>query len=201
MLVYPAERKNAISANALLKTLEEPSGDTRFVLASEAAHQLLPTIRSRCIAHTMQWPPVADSLALLQTMGMSGADAATLLQASGGRPEDALLFAQTGRDPQRWKALPRAVANGDVSIFKDWPVPQVIDALHGLCHDLMALSSGASPRFFEATDLPSKSALPDLTAWSRDLAQASRTAEHPFNAGLMMEDLVNRAQIALKSRR
>jgi DNA polymerase-3 subunit delta' len=198
VLVYPAERMNPISANALLKTLEEPSGDTRFVLASEAAHQLLPTIRSRCIAHTMLWPEVADSLAWLQTMGMSGADAATLLQASGGRPEDAMLFAQTGRDPQRWKAIPRAVASGDVSIFKDWPVPQVIDALHRLCHDLMALSCGASPRFFEVTDLPAKSALADLSAWSRDLAQSSRTAEHPFNAGLMMEDLVNRAQTALK---
>jgi DNA polymerase-3 subunit delta' len=40
----------------LLKTLEEPPGDVRFVLASEAAHQLLPTIRSRCLSHTMRWP-------------------------------------------------------------------------------------------------------------------------------------------------
>ncbi len=56
VLVYPAERMNAIAANALLKTLEEPAGDLRFVLASEAAHQLLPTIRSRCLGHTMIWP-------------------------------------------------------------------------------------------------------------------------------------------------
>ena len=48
VLVYPAERMNTITANALLKTLEEPVGDVRFVLASEAAWQLLPTIRSRC---------------------------------------------------------------------------------------------------------------------------------------------------------
>ena len=48
VLVYPAERMNAITANALLKTLEEPAGDMRFVLATDAAHLLLPTIRSRC---------------------------------------------------------------------------------------------------------------------------------------------------------
>ena len=56
VMVYPAERMNHVTANALLKTLEEPPGDVRFVLASEAAHQLLPTLRSRCLVHSMAWP-------------------------------------------------------------------------------------------------------------------------------------------------
>jgi DNA polymerase-3 subunit delta' len=73
VLVYPAERMNQITANALLKTLEEPPGDVKFVLASEAAHQLLPTIRSRCIAHTMAWPTPAASLEWLQGQGVSAA--------------------------------------------------------------------------------------------------------------------------------
>lgn len=38
VLVYPAEQMNAITANALLKTLEEPPGDVRFILATEVAH-------------------------------------------------------------------------------------------------------------------------------------------------------------------
>ena len=53
VLVFPAERMNHITANTLLKTLEEPPGAVKFILATEAAHQLLPTIRSRCIGHTM----------------------------------------------------------------------------------------------------------------------------------------------------
>ncbi|MBX3271533.1 MAG: AAA family ATPase [Sandaracinaceae bacterium] len=36
------------SANALLKTLEEPRPNVHFVLASERPDRLLPTIRSRC---------------------------------------------------------------------------------------------------------------------------------------------------------
>ena len=36
------------SANALLKTLEEPRPDVHFVLLSERPDRLLPTIRSRC---------------------------------------------------------------------------------------------------------------------------------------------------------
>ncbi|MBK5206584.1 MAG: DNA polymerase III subunit delta', partial [Polaromonas sp.] len=45
VLVFPAERMNNVTANTLLKTLEEPPGAVKFILASEAAHQLLPTIR------------------------------------------------------------------------------------------------------------------------------------------------------------
>ncbi len=36
------------SANALLKTLEEPPARTHFILCTSAPDQLLPTIRSRC---------------------------------------------------------------------------------------------------------------------------------------------------------
>jgi DNA polymerase-3 subunit delta' len=38
VLIYPAERMNHITANTILKTLEEPPGDTRFLLVSEGTH-------------------------------------------------------------------------------------------------------------------------------------------------------------------
>jgi len=197
VLVYPAERMNHVTANALLKTLEEPPGDVRFVLASEAAHQLLPTIRSRCLTHAMVWPQEAAALEWLRAQGVPAADARTLLRAAGGRPEDALLFAGSGRDPKSWRGVPRAMQRGEVAPFADWSPAEVIDAQHKLCHDLLALGSGAQPRYFDAADLPAAPTLPALCAWQRELAQAARTAEHPFNAGLMLEALVSRAQTAL----
>ncbi len=200
VLVFPAERMNNVTANALLKTLEEPAGDVRFVLASEAAHLLLPTIRSRCLGHTMHWPDAAASLAWLQAQGVPDQDAPILLRAAGGRPEDALRFAASGRDPKSWSALPRAVARGEVGALKDWTPPQLIDALHKLCHDLLARQSGAAPRFFDVAELPQATSLATLSAWAQELAAASRTAEHPFNSGLMLEDLVSRAKIALNSK-
>jgi DNA polymerase-3 subunit delta' len=39
-----------------------------------------------------------------------------------------------------------------------------------------------------------------LTQWSKDLMDAARTSEHPYNAGLMFEALVARAQTALRAK-
>jgi DNA polymerase-3 subunit delta' len=199
VLVYPAERMNNITANALLKTLEEPPGDVRFVLASEAAHQLLPTIRSRCLAHTMSWPTEAEAAAWLTQQGVPGADVPGLLRAAGGRPEDALAMSRAGVDARQWAGLPKAFARGDVSAVAEWSPGRVVDALLKLCHDLMAVRSGAAPRFFQAADLPRPPAYASLAEWSRELARTQRTVEHPYNAGLLLEALVSQGRAALHS--
>jgi len=199
VLVYPAERMNAITANALLKTLEEPAGDVRFVLASEAAWQLLPTIRSRCLGYAVPWPQPQEACAWLEAQGVAAADAPALLRAAGGRPSDALRLARTGQSPKAWSLLPKAMVRGEVGALADQPPAQAIDALQKLCHDLMAVRSGAAPRFFEPADLPAPPSDRVLARWSRSLSAAARTAEHPFNAGLMLEALVSEARSALHS--
>jgi DNA polymerase-3 subunit delta' len=197
VFIYPAERMNHVTANTILKTLEEPPGETRFVLASEASHQLLPTIRSRCQTHTMLWPSEAESLAWLQELGVPNTDAALLLRAAGGRPEDALDLANNGLKAAHWASLPKAVLRGDVSAVSDATPSQAIAMLQKLCHDLLAVRTGAEPRFFMATDLPAAGTVSSLTQWAKDLMQGARTAEHPYNPGLMFEALVARAQTAL----
>lgn len=230
VLVYPAERMNAITANTLLKTLEEPPGAVKFILATEAMHQLLPTIRSRCQGHTMHWPAFDHALNWLaeqvKAEGKSGtaapaaADLHTLLAAAGGRPADALERLQAGPSreaAQCWHALPKAVARGDVSALADWAPAQAVDALQKLCHDVLAVKAGAQPRFFSARDLPLQPAddragkgkgagsgsgpgFLALAAWSKELAASARTVEHPYNPGLMLESLVSRARLALNSK-
>lgn len=200
VLVYPAERMNHVTANALLKTLEEPAGDSRFVLASEAAHQLLPTIRSRCLGHTMTWPVEDEATSWLLQQGVQAAEVAALLRAAGGRPDDALAFSRAGRDPKAWASLPKALARGDNAALSDLSPAQAIDALLKLCHDLLVVRAGAQPRFFRAEDLPVPASFQALGAWSRELSRMAKTVEHPFNAGLMLESLVSQARSALNSR-
>lgn len=199
VMVSPAERMNAITANALLKTLEEPPGDVRFVLASQAAHQLLPTIRSRCLGHAMTWPPLDAAAQWLGEQGLPAADIPVLLRAAGGRPQEALLLAQAGLDRQGWSRLPKALAGGEPGILAQWAPAEAVDALQKVCHDAIAVAAGAGPRFFEAADLPRMPSLKALSDWGRELQREARTAEHPFNAGLMLEALVSRARAALHS--
>jgi len=201
VLVYPAEQMNHVAANALLKTLEEPPGDVRFVLASDAAHQLLPTIRSRCLGHTMVWPSQTDMVQWLQGQGVAPDAAEAFLRAAGSRPDDALALARSGRSPQLWAQLPRAMQQGDASALAHASPAQAIDALQKICHDLLAVQVGAAPRYFVQADLPSTPPpLGALTRWSRVLGAATRTAEHPFNSGLMLEALVAQARNVLNSR-
>ena len=199
VLVYPAERMNTVTANALLKTLEEPPGDVRFALATEAAHQLLPTIRSRCLGHTMHWPEPAQSESWLAGQGVPAGDVPVLLRAAGGRPEEALALARAGRSAKAWSQLPKAIARGDVSALSECTPSEAIDLLQKVCHDLLAARAGAAPRFFDAADLPRAGSYESLTAWWRELALEQKTSEHPFNAGLMLESLVSRARSALHS--
>ena len=219
VLVFPAERMNGITANTLLKTLEEPPGAVKFILATEAAHQLLPTIRSRCLGHTMVWPGFDEALTWLQvshdegqggdkkpSKSLSSADLKTLLTAAGGRPADALAWIQSGQAAalaQSWHALPKAMARGDVTAISDLLPSQAVDALQKLCHDVWSVRVGASPRFFSLADLPvspAKVGTFGLAAWAKELASTARTVEHPYNPGLMLESLTSRAKIGLNSK-
>lgn len=62
VLLEPAEALNLNAANALLKSLEEPAGNSRLVLVSHQIGQLLPTIKSRCIQQLCPLPKQEDAL-------------------------------------------------------------------------------------------------------------------------------------------
>lgn len=57
VLICEADRMNANAANALLKTLEEPTGDLLLVLSTAKRDALLPTIVSRC--QQLRFDPLA----------------------------------------------------------------------------------------------------------------------------------------------
>lgn len=199
VLVYPAERMNAVTANALLKTLEEPPGDTRFVLATEAAHLLLPTIRSRCQTHVMAWPSREQATGWLVAQGVAADAAPVLLRAAGDRPEDALALHLAGLTAGGWSAWPKALLRGDTAALADWPPAQLVASLQKLCHDLMVVQAGGTPRFFALADLPAAASGRALGAWWKALAREARTVEHPFQAGLLQDALVSQARAALHS--
>ena len=67
-------------------------------------------------------------------------------------------------------------------------------------HDLVLVQAGSVPRFFDASQLPAcKAPVLVLTDWFKRLMQSARTAEHPFNGGLMLEALTADAQQTLRA--
>lgn len=188
VVVYPAERMNAHSANMLLKTLEEPPGATRFVLVTAAPQRLLPTVRSRCQALPLPLPDAGMAQAWLEAQGVESAG--VMLAAAGGAPLEALERIQGGLDARAWLALPGELLAGRAAAVAGWPIPMVVDALQKLCHDLMAVAVGASPRYFAADALPRTGDLGRLAACAKSLSAAARHAEHPWHAGLAAEALV-----------
>jgi DNA polymerase-3 subunit delta' len=197
LVIHPAERMNAVAANALLKTLEEPPGATRILLASAAPDRLLPTIRSRCQSFVLALPEEPAATAWLAGQGLAQAE--VLLRACGGSPQDALETAALGIDAGLWARLPALVADGDVAPFASLPLPRLVDALQKLCHDSWRVSLGGAPRFFAAGTVAA--AAPEaLAAWSKALGQVARHDEHPWNASLMAEALIEQGRRALDAR-
>ena len=194
-VIFPAEALNGVAANALLKTLEEPSGLLRFVLASHDSAALLPTIRSRCQPLPLGLPDRDAALAWLASQGV--AEAGGLLDATGGRPQQALAWAAAGLTDAAWQAIPKRVARGEVAALADWAPPRAIDALQRVCHDLVRRVHGQPGQFFAAASLPSLKRAGPLLNWEAELRRAARHAEHPLNASLWIEALVAQARAAI----
>lgn len=98
VLIVPADAMHAPSANALLKSLEEPPARTLFLLVSHAPGRLLPTIRSRC--RRLRFAPLAPEATralLAQARPGDGQDELDrLARLAEGAPGRALRLAEVG---------------------------------------------------------------------------------------------------------
>jgi DNA polymerase-3 subunit delta' len=94
-LIDPADAMNASAANALLKTLEEPTPATLIALIADRPARLPATIRSRCQRVDFHLPPRAQALAWLGQQGVEGQTAAKALDVAAGNPGVALELARS----------------------------------------------------------------------------------------------------------
>lgn len=203
VVVFPAEQMNGIAANALLKTLEEPPGTARFVLATEAPDALLPTIRSRCQALPLALPEATAAAAWLTGQGVQAPE--VMLAATGGQVQKVLDWQARGLSATQWTALPRQLSQGEAGALTGWPLPELLAVLQRLCHDAMCRAAGAPTRYFPEAAFaalpPARgpAAMERLGAWSRELLRLVRHAEHPYSAALVFDAVVAQAQQALRA--
>lgn len=100
------------AANALLKTLEEPSAQVVFLLVAESEDDFPPTVASRCRSVHMGRVPLAEIVAGLMSRGLSEDEAGGVAVVSGGRPGLALALMsqpEVARFRDMWLSIPGQV--------------------------------------------------------------------------------------------
>jgi DNA polymerase-3 subunit delta' len=178
-LVHPAEDMNEVSANALLKGLEEPPAGAVFLLVSHRPARLLPTIRSRCVALPVGLPAKDVSQRWLEAQKVP--NAGRWLAYAGGAPLRALDYAADAATYERLLKAPGPVSDRD-------DLEPLVDALQKISLD-RALSAFGLPPKYGASTVKAK----DGGAWlayARRLGEERLLCRHPLSAPLFSGDIL-----------
>lgn len=125
VVIWYPEKMNDSSANKVLKILEEPPDDTVFLLVSEAADQLLPTILSR--TQQVFFPPLDNDVianALQENQKIDGQKAKNIALFVQGNYREALLSTQNSEGHDSWlnhfQQLMRLALRYDALKVNEW---------------------------------------------------------------------------------
>ncbi len=154
IILHPAEAMNLNAANALLKSLEEPTRDTFLLLVSDQPSRLLATIRSRCRVQTLGTPAPDQAVAWLaqQLPELPAEQYAALLLMAGGAPLRALTLHGMKATEMRSQVVEgvKALLKSEQSashLAERWlsvPLELLADWFCDWTLDLLRLTTGAS---------------------------------------------------------
>lgn len=203
VLISEAEAMNSAAANAVLKILEEPPSTVYFILVSSRTKTLLPTIRSRCRLVPFGRPEREAAIAWLGEQGLDR-KAGKFLDLAGGAPLrvaewneqkqlpqidgliDSLL--NPPADPMQLAARWDGLLKGDGGFRME----QLVDGVQRWLHDLALEHAGGNVRFHGGWARPKGIERLDPvalgSAW-REIADLRRSARHPLNPLLFLENL------------
>jgi len=157
-LIDHVDRAGEHAANALLKTLEEPSPHLILVMTAENAYDLLPTIRSRAVPFHFTPLSTEETREFVRTRGLDDAERRAAL--SGGSPGVAVSLDLEAYDKRRAAMFTLLRVAAGVEPFGAWaPYSEAIGrskseklelhlkVLYDLLHDVLLLrESGGAVR-------------------------------------------------------
>lgn len=168
IILKSADKMTLPAANSLLKTLEEPAGNTVFILLAENRQMLLDTILSRCM--TMIFQPLApeDIAAALLREGLAENEAETLARLAGGSLSKALQMKEHEGLRLRGEAADLLCSAAAAPLESVWRTGEKIGAMERgemqelllffnlLLRDALILQYGGSSRLLYNLDLREK---------------------------------------------
>ena len=198
--IIPAEAMHPSAANAVLKVLEEPPGDTYFLLVSHQPERLLPTIRSRCFHLAFALPDAEPALDWLKGQGIE--EGALALAQGGYAPLAAMARAGDEAFWGQRKLLLDSLAGSAfdplyaAGFAEDIDSALVSTLLSQWAFDVVALQSGGKVRYhldYEASLQKTAGSAPseEFMRWYDAIIQFGRVAQHPLNKRLAMENLLS----------
>lgn len=152
--IYPIEAMNVNASNALLKTLEEPSGESYLLLMAERLGSVLPTIRSRTQRISFHPPKTEEALTWLAARlgNTSKEDMVLALKQCAGGPLKAESWLRNGLLTQdisyaelmkTWLSGQQQLQDVSKSLVK-FDLLDTINWWSGLTLDIMKLGMGAN---------------------------------------------------------
>ncbi len=191
--IDPADAMNAAAANALLKTLEEPSARTLLILLADAPWRLPQTIRSRCQRIEFHLPAPDQAVAWLHAEGVS--DGALALSAAGGNPGLAREWSRNGALERRSEVRKdlAALAAGraePVAVVKRWlesePAQRLWFAAQAAADERTACAIQRKPPLGSTLDSEG------LGRWYAAANRARESLRGPLRDDLLMLELLAR---------
>lgn len=118
VVMKPIEVMNTNAANALLKTLEEPAGESFLLLETERFGSVLPTIRSRCQKINLVTPSHVASSDWLQKQGYSQEQVELALQRNAFAPVKAKNWIESDQltIQENWLAMLRSWSHDEIKL-------------------------------------------------------------------------------------
>ena len=205
IVLHPAESLNIQAANALLKSLEEPPGESHFLLVAHRPGCIPPTVLSRCRRVPLGKPEKTAAVAWLQGAGIDQPE--TALAHAGGAP----LLARELAGGEYWEqrgALLASLSRGDFDALataeriRDYRAPAVLACLQKWTFDLLLLRCAGRIRYNPDFAAPIKTLAAQtdtlqLLRYHGELVRLQRAAHHPLNARLLFEALLTDYQRAV----
>jgi len=199
IVLYPAEALNIPAANALLKSLEEPSKNTVFILVSNSLDRLLPTILSRCHKFGLGLPSREDALAWLKSHHVS--DAEGWLAQQGGSPLAAYEVSQSEGRAELDEFLRQLCKPGPETSLKiaekmqKMDVPTTVSWMQRWLYDIFSCKQAGRIRYYpryqkELAALAGRAGSAELLQVIKNTNERQAIASHPLAAKLFLEDML-----------
>lgn len=182
VVIDDAHDMTVASANSLLKTLEEPPGNTLFILMAPHLSKILPTIRSRCRKLFFSSPPIKEGATWLAgEKGIATGEAQKILSLTEGSfglaldwtsPEFEEAYAQW----ERWRG--EKTSFGDLSrLSQEWASGNL---------DLISLLAVMKKRIFAEMVIEKEWKKTDILD---RISRAQRDLDRNVNKTLVLENL------------